>query len=178
VTLRGICLRATCAEGFVLPSVRAGLSVPQDSETGHGVTVSVEDLHRQPLTVSRNVDAELPLRSAAVGGRRQATGLLNLDLRLPKMATTSSISSRVDGSLPREWAQAWFFRGSTIPTAKSLKTGSRSMSIEADAETIDRTGTKGVDKDVGSQAQSKAQQHRWCRLSRSTRVRTALRRPP
>src|SRR3954469_23004128 len=37
-----------------------------DSEAGHGQTVSVEDPHRQPHAASRNVDAELRLRSATV----------------------------------------------------------------------------------------------------------------
>src|SRR6202521_4971756 len=43
----------------------------QDSEAGHGETVSVEDPHRQPHAASRNAHAELWLRSATVGRSRQ-----------------------------------------------------------------------------------------------------------
>ena len=54
-----------------------------DSEAGHGETVSVEDPHRQPHAASGNADAELRLRSATVGRRRQAAGVSDLDLRVP-----------------------------------------------------------------------------------------------
>src|SRR5882724_3076087 len=53
-----------------------------DSEARHGETVSVQDPHRQPHAASGNADAELRLRSAIVGGRRQATGIPDLDLRV------------------------------------------------------------------------------------------------
>ena len=53
-----------------------------DTEVDHGETVSVQDPYRQPHAPSRNADAELRVRSAIVGRRRQAARLPDVHLRL------------------------------------------------------------------------------------------------
>src|SRR5881394_75402 len=48
----------------------------------HGRAASLEDPYRQPRAEARDPDAGLRLRSDLVGGRGQAAGLPDLDLRV------------------------------------------------------------------------------------------------
>jgi hypothetical protein len=52
------------------------------TEVDHGETVSVQNPYRQPHAPSRNADAELRVRSAIVGGCRQAARLPDIGLCL------------------------------------------------------------------------------------------------
>src|SRR3954449_12394861 len=63
-------------------SRRPAASTNPDCEADHGETVSFQDPYRQPHAASRNADAELWLRSAAVRGRGEAADLPDLDLRV------------------------------------------------------------------------------------------------
>jgi hypothetical protein len=62
--------------------IYGGATSISQSEANHGETIPVEDAYRQSHASSRNADAELRIRSSTVGGRRQATCLPDLDLRV------------------------------------------------------------------------------------------------
>ena len=77
-----------------------------------------------------NADAELRLRSAAVGRRGQAAGVPDLDLRVQiggRGARLLRLRLRPQGAAERHRRRVWSIRASTIPTARSSRTAWRSM---------------------------------------------------